>query len=190
MAMDKPRSRYQVIEKGGRLVVLVDGQPVDGIASRSGNQPRSLQNPNTVGPSTRPSSLPVAMTPTATPTPHNSPLTSRPRPSLSSPIAIGPLVWFDRLGQFGMSALGKGRSDRGQLLIRRTIKHKPHQAELSAEEEAKLARAFGIWLALLFLLVITLPVKFTVNAILIFILFRVGWPIVFKSIPQDRWQPI
>lgn len=179
MMMNKPPSRYQVLEQHGRLIVLVDGQPVNGFAAQAESGKANLQG----GAMAKPDGLVAEPVSTTNASPSN-------RPPESAGVAPRDNGWLHQLGAYGLSALYKNRDDQGRLLIRRTRNSRPLQAALSREEEAKFAGAMGLWLVALFLLVVTLPVKPMLNAGLLFILFKFGWPMLLNRIPADRWEMV
>ena len=177
--MDKPPSRYQVLEQHGRLIVLVDGEPVNGFAAQAESGKANLQG----GAMAKPDGLvaePISTT--------NAPPTNR--PAEAAGLAPRDKGWLHQLGAYGLSALYKTRDNQGRLLIRRTRNSHPLQAALSHEEEVKFAVAMGIWLVALSVLVATLPFKPMLNAGLLFILFKFGWPMLLNRIPADRWETV
>lgn len=176
--MNKPRSRYEVIEKQGRLVVLVDGQPVEGFATRA---PDAAGNLAGLASSQINAPRPI-IAPTTT-------ATSAPQPSSAhrSPTAAS---WLEQMGGLLLMRLAQGRDSGGRLIIERTIDHRPHRADLSADEERKLALHLGIWLIALGLVLVTLPALKLAAFIALLLLFKLGWPFAFRAVPPQRWARI
>lgn len=189
--MDKPRSRYEVIDKQGRLLVLVDGQLVEGFATRAPDAAGNLTGLN-------PSHVNAARPNIATPTPSASlsathttavPITVRHTPpsGIASPKAASSL---EKIGRLLMVRVAKGRDASGRLIIERTIERHPHRADLSAEEERRLAFHLGIWLMALSLVLIALPSFKLAGAISLVLLFKLGWPFAFWFVPKQRWKRV
>jgi hypothetical protein len=182
--MNKPPSRYQVLEQHGRLIVLVDGQPVNGFAAQAASGKASLQG----GAMAKPDDL--VAEPVSTSNTHSGNTPPNNRPAESAGVTPRDKGWLHQMGAYGLSALFKARDNQGRILIRRTRNSRPYQAALSREEEAKVASLMGLWLVALFVLVVTLPVKPMLNAGLLFVLFKFGWPMLLNRIPQNRWEMV